>query len=95
MLGELYATTQPGLDHLQNAVVKSMKLVGTDSTIHVTTTRPIDYQIPESFLEQTQMYLLHTANFLQHDKLLDSHHLFTEAFRPNPLFSLTSFCWTT
>jgi hypothetical protein len=97
MLGEFYSRTLPWLYLMQDAIAKSMKIVINDKTrgndtssyLNSSAHQDVDEQITKSFLEQTQMYL-HVANFLQHGKMLDSHHLFTEAFRSNPLLSITS-----
>lgn len=93
MLGEFYGRSLNQLNYLQKSVLQSLSQSAASLTNDWNqSTTPFASTPTEArarFLEQTQIYL-HVRTFTEHSKLLDSHHLFTDAFRSNPLLSFTS-----
>lgn len=82
MLGEFYGRSLTHLYYIQTSMTKATQTSLMDNS-------SISSEAISWFMEQTQIYL-HVRTFTQHTKLLDSHHLFTDAFRSNPLLSFTS-----
>jgi hypothetical protein len=85
MLGEFYARSLTYIYKMYDIITKSTA-VNNNSTGLDSLTQDRDYDADSTFPEQTQMYL-HVRNFPEYAKLLDSHHVFTDAFRSNALLS--------